>query len=171
MERHLQFVRRKRIQTLALGLEEPSGLALADDGETLYTVDDESRNVFTVSLASFERNMLAEEAIHNLSEGFDLLTDVIEDETETGHKELATNIGNSYVSRLLTNIENIQSSATETEPQLEQIFYLLAEVQAYDFGDKKVLSDAIVKTAGALFRQYMRDYTKAEKKAASRRTR
>jgi hypothetical protein len=106
--------------------------------------------------------MSSSRAARNLADGLDILDEIITE--RDGWSAIAKNVGDTYAQKILAHVSQRLTAGNDTEPQLEGLFRLLTELEAYEYGDKKELDTLKVEIFMALFESYFTGYSEEEKK-------
>ncbi len=148
----------------SLRLFRPRGLSAAPLGE--YESRMKNLEKARAALAHYESRFGLQESIRYLTEGLDLLDEIIEARTE--QSDIARNVGVTYFSKLLENISMKLESGIETEPNLEILYRTILEFEGYSFCNNNELSRVKLDTFNQLFNRYYQGYSKEEKQKAIR---
>jgi len=113
-------------------------------------------------LADFESSIGSTAAVRYLFDGLDLLDEIVAEQGKLN--AIAKNIGDTYAQKVMDYAVQSLKTGNATEPELETLYKLLIELEAFEFGDKNWLTSLKLQTFKALFTSYFAGYSEEEKK-------
>jgi len=114
------------------------------------------------ALDEFELSLSKKPLAHKLSEGLDILFEVVSSTDDESIRQKATNIANTYISKVFKFVGTSLENKSIGELELEKLNDILVEVNESAFGKKDEVEPIKNKVITGLIKHYFQGYSKDE---------